>query len=772
MLINKSIPSLFNGVSQQPPTLRHDTQAELSENAYPSIATGLRKRPPLSYLALLSRAVISNAAVHIINRSTTERYVVFGTNGGIQVYSLLDGSPRTVSFPNGTGYLASASPSTEHRMVTVADYTFVLNTSIPVQPTAATATNPANVAWFYVNSFQANTFITITVDGTSAQYGIRGDTSNDTGTVATGIATALQTALGGGYTVAANSPIAGLVQVVKAAGAISSVSSSDTYGNTLIVDLYNPVQTFSKLPPSFVAGYTLQIVGTPTDGTSSYYVEFKGSSWVEAVKPGLSNGFNAATMPHQLIRQADGTFVFQEVSWESRKVGDSITNPPPSFLNRNIADIFYYRGRLGFLADENVCMSRAGEYYNFWGKSATAVIDTDPIDTNVGTNKVSILKYAVPFDKSLLLFSDQTQFQLTGGQELMSPKTVKADVATEFDSGTAARPVGLGQAVYFGVTVGSHTGVREYYVDATTLTNDATDVTAHVPTYIPANLYSLAASSSEDVIFALCRDEPNAVYVYKFFWSGNQKQQSAWFKFVFDTGTSVLGAEFINNKCYFILNRADGTYLETMDLQADLSDAGIGFIVHLDHRVYVSGSYDSTSNLTTFTLPFAVAASGYSMVAGPAFTGKVGKKIAFTANGGYTVTAPGNWTAGPVFFGQDYSMRYVFSEQYAKDQNQVAMTNGKLKLRRFYLDYTKTGYFRTEVQPKARDTYTYVFSGHTLGTSSATLGVPSIESGTFKFPVMTANEGARIEVINDSYLPSIFQSAGWDAEFVTFGRRV
>lgn len=769
-LINKSIPSLFNGVSQQPATLRHDTQAELSENAYPTIATGLRKRPPLSYLALLTRSVITNAALHIINRSATERYVVFAVNGALQVYSLIDGSPRAVNYPNGTAYLTSANPQHDFGFVTVADYTFILNRSMRVTQSSPSAPNPGNVAYFYVALAQPAMTYQITVDGVTA-YLRTADAENDSRAISGPLGDRLATALGSGYSVV-NIPNTSIIKVTKVSGDITQASCTDGYGNTAMLDMNKAVTTFGKLPPTFEEGYTMTVSGDPQGGTSAYYVKWNGTAWVETTKPGEANTIIPDTMPWKLVRQADGAFEFSPVSWEPRKVGDSVSNPAPSFVGRTIADIFYYRGRLGFLSDENVCMSRSGEYYNFWGKTATAVIDTDPIDTNVGTNKVSILRFAVPFNKSLLLFSDQTQFQLTGGQELMSPKTVKADVATEFDSGTAARPVGIGQAVYFGVTAGQHTGIREYYVDATTLTNDATDVTAHVPAYIPANLYSLVASSSEDVLLALCRDDPSVVYVYKFFWSGNTKQQSAWFKFRFDPGTVVLGAEFINNRCYFILNRSDGTYLETMDLQSDLSDAGMGFVIHLDHRVYVSGSYDAGTNTTTFTLPYVVPSSGYQMVAGTAFTGKVGKRIPFTATGGYTVTAQGNWTAGPVFFGQDYSLRYQFSEQYAKDQNQVAMTNGKLKLRRFYIDYTNSGYFRVEVQPKERDTYTYKFSGHTLGTSSATLGVPSIESGTFKFPVMTANEGVRIEIINDSYLPSVFQSAGWDAEFVSFGRRM
>ena len=46
MLVNKQLPSLNNGVSQQPATMRLLTQAELSINHYPTVVDGLRRRPP------------------------------------------------------------------------------------------------------------------------------------------------------------------------------------------------------------------------------------------------------------------------------------------------------------------------------------------------------------------------------------------------------------------------------------------------------------------------------------------------------------------------------------------------------------------------------------------------------------------------------------------------------------------------------------------------------------------------------------------------------
>jgi hypothetical protein len=118
----------------------------------------------------------------------------------------------------------------------------------------------------------------------------------------------------------------------------------------------------------------------------------------------------------------DTTWEFRKNVWDDRLVGDDISNPPPSFVGRTIRDIFYHRGRLGFISDDNVILSRAGKPFNFWNETVTAVLDSDPIDRAVSHNKVSILNYVVPFNKALMLFSDLTQFQFTGGDTL-TPKT-------------------------------------------------------------------------------------------------------------------------------------------------------------------------------------------------------------------------------------------------------------------------------------------------------------------------------------------------------------
>ena len=93
-----------------------------------------------------------------------------------------------------------------------------------------------------------------------------------------------------------------------------------------------------------------------------------------------------------------------------------------------------------------------------FGLHVTTAIDDDMIDLAVSHNKVSILKYAVPFNEQLVLFSDQSQFTLDA-EEILSAKTVSINQTTEYEIDDGVKPIGLGQNIYFGISRGSFAGV-------------------------------------------------------------------------------------------------------------------------------------------------------------------------------------------------------------------------------------------------------------------------------------------------------------------------
>ena len=73
-LISQSIPNLINGVSQQPASLRLSTQAELQENGFSDVVSGLQKRPSTQHIADLG--VISNLDKAFIHTSVGMRTVL------------------------------------------------------------------------------------------------------------------------------------------------------------------------------------------------------------------------------------------------------------------------------------------------------------------------------------------------------------------------------------------------------------------------------------------------------------------------------------------------------------------------------------------------------------------------------------------------------------------------------------------------------------------------------------------------------------------------
>ena len=138
-IVSTTIANMVNGVSQQSPALRMSSQAEHQVNGYSTIVEGLRKRPGTRHIAKLPSSVTKDSFLHTINRDTQERYIVVLSSNSINIFDI-DGNQKTVTTPSGVGYLAGATKE-DFRCVTVADYTFVLNTNVNVEEDTTVSPN-------------------------------------------------------------------------------------------------------------------------------------------------------------------------------------------------------------------------------------------------------------------------------------------------------------------------------------------------------------------------------------------------------------------------------------------------------------------------------------------------------------------------------------------------------------------------------------------------------------------------------------------------------
>lgn len=716
-LRTKVIPALYNGVSQQPPILRSIDQMEAEVNTWAVLADGLGKRPPTEHVANLG-AISENAFIHHINRDVTERYIVVIDGGQIKVYDHSTGVLQTVNAPGGYGYLSSGT----FRAVTVADYTFIVNIDkVCGMDTlgADMVEDPEYYRWVNRGTFGLDLSTALpsygAVAGTALQY-------------------------------RAN-PNEGVYR-----GELSSME---------------------KLPEAATNGDTYKITGSPETGSVSYYVRRDGAVWTETTAPSLENALDPTSLPHALIREANGTFTFAPFSWAPRRVGDDDSNPRPTFIGRTIRDVFFYQNRLGFLVDENVVFSCAADFGNFWRNTVLDAIDSDVVDVAITTSNVALLNWAIPFNDGIIAFADQTQFSITNGQDGLTPSSSAIRPVMHYEVNTRVRPVRLGSELYFCGDQNAYSVVWEYTRLDDTDATDAAEVTAHCPRFIPAGVTKLVAATNLKALFAVTGTAD--MYVYQFYWNGNEKVMSAWRKWTFSA--PVVSAEFLGGYLYVMARRGTNTFLERVDLEPNSAPTEQDNQVFLDRRCQLTGVYNPVADRTTFTLPYTYSQADIRLVRGkthPTRPGSLMDPSQYAFVSPTQLSVPGQETVLSTA-GDRYTMRLQFSRQFANDWQGNPLSTGRLQLRTFTVAYTGTAFFRTEVSPYGAagvpDIEDVVpakladFTGKVVGNYDLTLNTPVYHTGSYSFQVYGEAEQATIALINDTHVGSTFVSAEWEGFF-------
>ena len=814
-VISRAIPTLLRGISQSSDALKQPDHADIQDNADSNPVLGLTKRSGFQFVTALQSSTLGNVHIQTINRDANERYVAIFSNGNVRVFEL-DGTELTVNKPDGTAYLNTSSPRSVMKTVTIADFTFVVNTSITAAMDSTLSGGTGTKAIIFINQATADTTYSVTIDGVTVTDNTAGDSTLSTDTIAADLKSGLDAGLTG-FTIARNGPV---LYVRKNDNSNFSIDGSDTQGDTKMTIIKDSVQRFTDLPTVSPDGYVVEIKGDDDTNFDNYYVKFvtnnggafEEGQWEETVEAGIPFKFDYATMPHVLIRQADGNFRFARVDgdtytaggqsftlpkWGERTVGDVISAPDPSFIGNKINNVFFFRNRLGFLAGDNVVLSRVSEFFNFFPETVVSVLDNEPIDVAASHTKVAILKSAVTMGEKLILFSEQTQFVLTSSADNLTPKTANVIVVTEFESSAAAQPVGSGSSIYFLTQKGSFAGIREYILQGESQIRDAANVTIHVPRLIPSNVFKMAVSTNQDILVVLGSDNANKLYVYRWLYGdGGQKALSAWFTYSINTNRSILNVDFIGTDLFVVIEEANKVTLEKIPFETEFREPNASFEYHLDHKVTeattgVSVSYSSGTGLSTFTVPYRLRANmnivGRYLGSGETstFVDAQGNTKTLTSgqvlstsnaiNGSTsTITAIGDYRNSKFIIGEPYEMHYRFSKQRLTEQGAGSpeYVGARLQLHHFYIKYEDAGFFKVEVTPENRNTSTHKFTGRLLGAASAAIGQINLDTGTFKVPIMSKSDRVDIDIKNDTFLPTRLASAEYEGTFHIRSRRI
>jgi len=827
-VVSQSIPNFLNGISQQTPTQRGINQAEEQVNLQNNIVDGLSKRPAFEYIDTIDATNVFPNTVKFwsIQRDKDNQFVVIFYNGGVKVYDL-DGNEKPVTIASGASYLTSTNPKADFKLVNIADYTFVANKQTTVL--ADTNTSAAKIEEFYINVVTSNygREYAVTVQHPNMSYAVKSslqmptgsnlnhdavfrdtahiadilfrgtsstyfDTSSDASFKLTREDTGatLSTTQGLGTSSEVTnyftmSQYPGVIRGISTDGNSNyTVLTADGSGNTGMYSIRDEISDFTKLPYHASTDSIIKVTGEDGDTLSDYYVKFETDGvWKETIGQGVSLGLNNSTLPHALINNNDGTFTFQEIDWDDRNAGDGITNSNPSFVGNQINNLLFYKNRLGMLSRDNLILSENAGFFNFFSKTVTQVLDTDPIDIAASGSEVNTLFDSVAFNESLLLFSEKAQYKLGSVAETISPTSAVLNEVSAFEFDANVKPVSAGKYAYFAQARNNNTAIREYYADDDTLTNDGLDITVSVQNLIPSNAYQLISNTTEDTLITLASDTADTqtapyttgtditsinggtMFIYKYFFDKGEKVQTAWSKWTFDNA-KILGGMSFESFVYLLVVEGTDTKLIKIDLR-NLRDSTIGFNIYLDLRKNVTGTYDANTDLTTFTSPYG-AKTGLIAV-----DGVNGNNYAVTNTSGSTYTIEGNHTN--LIIGIPYESKYRMSQQYVRENSGrglVAITSGRYQIRNISLNYETSGYFQVEVTPNGRSTSYSFMNGYVIGTATSKVGVPAISSGTIKVPVSCRNTDFTLDIKSSSHLPMYIASAEVEGYYHNRSQRI
>jgi len=837
-LITQSIPNLIGGVSQQAPSIRRINQCEEMINAFPSPVEGLVKRPPSSAWFHLrdassniyTGATDSNIKPHFISRDATEKYFVSvhptasSTTCAIRVYDST-GTAKTVKYDTGSrDYLVNATRS-GLKLLTVADVTFITNTA-KVPELAVKKTDPVNydrIALVYIKQSGDNreTEITVSDTGGTNSFTVSHKTLNaNAGTdhVAETLATALNgqnpgSVTNGTYTATSSDSVIKITRNID-----FKITVDDDFGGTGAVLIRESVQRFEDLPAAAPHNHIVKVVGVPESQIDDYYVKFScvdGSGftkgvWQETLSPDIEYEYDYSTMPHILIRQSDGTFLFKwadgqtpssptapsgsdysAYKWTSRLVGDDLTNSAPSFVGIPITNMVLYKNRLGFLSDENIILSESSEFFNFWRTTVLDIPDSDPIDIASSSPKIGKMKSGIVFNKDLILFTDNSQLVLRGG-DILSPKAVSLLPVGDYEAYSDINPISSGLSVFFGYDRGGgYSGVRELVpqenIDGSYTVNT---VSLDIPSYIKGKIIHIASTTQDDVVAFVASEN---LYLYKFTKSAEGVVQSAWFKYNFpDTASSgfatVLWAEFVDTELYVLLARSSSSIpvVEKIKIGVNLTDADVvnnsNWVSHLDARELKAsgtGTYSSATGLTTWNLakPYSYKSGNHAVytTSGASLRVTGGTAYNTSSDAAGTISVSGDYSGTAVWIGYRYEMLYQFSQfwlQGGAGRNQTssaALQSGRYQLKNLSVIYDDTSFFKATINVGGEDNYEYLYSGLIVGSS--VLNQIYLNRGSFRIPIYGRNLTTTVTITNDTALPCKLLSAEIEGDYVDRAQR-
>ena len=572
------------------------------------------------------------------------------------------------------------------------------------------------------------------------------------------------------------------------------LSSANAFNVEVVEDdlmrvMQGSVNDVTRLPNQCKHGYIVKVSNSRMADEDDYYVRFDGQndrdgsgSWSECAKPGIAKTLTNMPLVIQRTALANqgtssevATFTIKQFTYADREIGDELTNPLPSFVNKRINKVLFFRNRLVFLSGENVVTSRPGTLGtpDFFSESALTISSSDPIDISAASTFPSELFDGIAINTGLVVFSTNQQFLLASDDTVLNPDTAKLRSISTFNYNKDIAPISLGTTIGYVDNSGKFSRFNEMANIAREGEPVVVEVSKIVPTLLPQSIDLLTNSRENGIIlFAKNGATDCIVYGYKYLNVADKRQQAAWFKWKLNN--PVIYHFIIDDEYYFL---DSDYYLQKIRLVQTTQDPSIvqdnvDFLLHVDNHTTVSGgSFNATTNTTTFSSVGwlnTVTTPNYDLVVIDTNTAsaRVGRYAKATVSG-TSFTLPGDWSGVTLTIGYIYDYEIKFPTFYPmkmagnKPESDV---NSSLVLHRIKLHFGKIGLYETTLKRIGKNDYTEIYESTELDEYEAS-DAPYLEEFIKTVPVYEKNTNVEIILKSSHPAPATLRALSWEGDY-------
>ena len=806
--VSQRVSNFLGGISQQADEKLFAGQLKEALNCYPDTTLGMIKRPGGKYLGQLANTTPLTSDTNnwfVIFRSELERYIAdIDKNGNVRVWDLLTGQAKTVTYSAGKesaikAYLATTASGkpwsyTNIKTLTINDFTYLLNTQKVVEAQAKPAFNKNRQATITVIGVYFATEYKVTIGGTAYTFKTRTDyvTGDPPPEVQPLKLSEVVNGISGAITAGFKTKEIIDNTIYLTFDADTTITAEGgTDGKALRV-FQDSVDTFNRLPEQGKHGQVVKVANTAADKDDFYlkFVANNGTSgigtWEETRAPDVSQGLKPETMPMALIRNPDDSFkvIMLDKSetintlplvWEERLVGDDESNSHPSFVDNTIQDLFLFSNRLGFLTEDNVSMSQAGDYYNFYHKTATSQVISDPIDLSCSSIRPAVLHAVVPIPQGLLLFSRSQQFLMEAENGAWTPATTTIRTLSNYECDPYITPTDLGNTVMFTSKNQNWTRCFEIFTRGQRESPTVTEATKQVPEWMP-NTITRAIGNSQNGLWVGSDLASNVVHLFRYYEEGDERKLAAWVKW--KMAGNVINTSIQNDVLYALLSGSEGYTLCAYPLVLSPSSGGLvnslGNVVDpsLDAwreittqptfanrvtKVYLPTNYNISK-----TLRYVVGAAK-SLTTQP-YSGLTNIITLKSDGGGNYFEIPGDVKGSHIYVGYPYSMELILPRyMYSSGDDGFDFTGYTTTARMaFYAGLGGSIYFN--IKDHTRLEWTDISGVRVAGVYQADTS-PFREHYIYKVPVYQRPDNYTMKVISDNPFPVSLVAMQWEGQY-------